>query len=64
MDKSIGYAELRSWLMRVVVALLLIPASAYAQGPRTVTGTVTDESGEPLIGATVKAEGKIGRAHV
>ena len=32
MDKSIGYAELRSWLMRVVVALLLIPASAYAQG--------------------------------
>lgn len=57
MDKSIGYAELRSWLMRVVVALLLIPASAYAQGPRTVTGTVTDESGEPLIGATVKAEG-------
>lgn len=58
MDKAIGYAESRSWLLGVILSILLIPVSAYAQNQRTVTGTVMDESGEPLIGASVKVVGE------
>lgn len=57
-NKSIGYAVLRSWLLGFIISILLIPASAYAQTQRTVTGTVINETGEPLIGATVKVVGK------
>ena len=57
-NKAIGYAELRSWLLRFIISILLIPASTYAQTQRTVTGTVIDETGEPLIGATVKVVGE------
>ena len=39
-----------------VVALLLMAVVAQAQG-QTVKGTVLDEVGEPMIGATVKAVG-------
>lgn len=39
-----------------VVALLLMAVVAHAQG-QTVKGTVLDENGEPMIGATVKAVG-------
>ena len=39
-----------------VVALLLMAVVAQAQG-QTVKGTVLDENGEPMIGATVKAVG-------
>ena len=39
-----------------VVALLLMAVVAQAQG-QTVKGTVLDEAGEPMIGATVKAVG-------
>ena len=58
MDKAKGNAGLRSWLLGLIVSLLLIPASAYAQNQRTVTGTVIDETGEPLIGATVQVVGE------
>ena len=58
MDKAIGYAESRSWLLGVILSILLIPVSVYAQNPRTVTGTVSDETGEPLIGASVKVVGE------
>lgn len=59
MNKKIGYAESsRSWLLRIVLAILLIPVSAYAQNQRTVTGTVVDETGEPLIGASVAIVGE------
>lgn len=58
MDKAIGNAEIRSWLLGLIVSILLLPVSAYAQTQRTVTGTVIDETGEPLIGATVKVVGE------
>ena len=35
--------------------LCLFPMGALAQG--TVKGTVNDEAGEPIIGATVKVQG-------
>jgi iron complex outermembrane receptor protein len=38
--------------------MLLLPVSAFAQNQRTVTGTVSDETGEFLIGATVKVVGE------
>lgn len=44
--------------MGILFSILLIPVSAYAQIQRTVTGTVIDESGDPLIGATVKVVGE------
>ena len=57
MDKAIGNAGIRNWLFGLIVSLFLIPVSAYAQTQRTVTGTVIDETKEPLIGATVKVVG-------
>lgn len=40
-----------------MLAILLMPFGAYAQSGRTVTGTVTDEMGEPLIGVSVTIPG-------
>lgn len=40
--------------MGVLFSILLLPASVYAQTQRTVTGTVVDEMGESIIGASVK----------
>src|SRR3712207_5086534 len=57
MNKTISASEIRGWLLGLLI-LLLIPASAFAQNQRTVTGTVSDETGEPLIGATVKVVGQ------
>lgn len=54
MDKATFATEWRNRLLWVLLAILLIPVSALAQNQRTVTGTVSDESGEPLIGATVR----------
>lgn len=58
MKKAIRHAEIRSRLLGILFSILLIPVSAYAQTRRTVTGTVIDEIGEPLIGATVKVVGE------
>ena len=41
-------------LMGLILSLLLLPVSAIAQKTSTVSGTVFDEKGEPLIGASVK----------
>lgn len=58
MNNTIGHVEIRGVLLRLLFSILLIPVSAYAQNQKTVTGTVIDETGEPLIGATVKVVGK------
>ncbi len=58
MYKATGYAGSRIWWLGLILAILLIPVSAYAQNPRTVTGTVVDETGEPLIGASVRVVGE------
>ena len=58
MDKAIGYAGLRRLLLGLLLSVLLLPVSAFAQNQRTVTGTVIDETGEPLIGASVKVVGE------
>ena len=42
-------------LLLLMVAMMLTGAYAWA-APFSVTGTVTDETGEPLIGVSVKAE--------
>ena len=39
------------------IAMALAPVAAIAQG-QTVKGTVLDESGEPVIGATIQIEGQ------
>lgn len=57
MNKSIGATRIRSRLLGLFLAILFIPVSAFAQSQRTVTGTVSDETGEPLIGATVQIVG-------
>ncbi|RBL92519.1 SusC/RagA family TonB-linked outer membrane protein [Chitinophaga flava] len=44
-------------LLLVVASMLLIAASLLAQNQRTVTGRVTDESGNPLPGVTVSLPG-------
>lgn len=44
-------------LTAMMLAILLLPFGAYAQSGRTVTGTVTDETGEPLIGVSVTIPG-------
>lgn len=58
MKKAIGNAGIRSWLLGLLVSVLLLPVTAYAQTQRTVTGTVYDETGEPLIGVSVKVTGE------
>jgi iron complex outermembrane receptor protein len=44
------------WLCMVVL-MMLIPCVMWAQNAKKVTGTVLDETGEPLIGATVMEVG-------
>lgn len=58
MKTAVRAAELRRLLLGLMLSILLIPASALAQNQRTVTGTVIDETGEPLIGASVKVAGE------
>lgn len=41
----------RSWCL--MFFLMFLPASVLAQNAKKVTGTVIDETGEALIGATV-----------
>ena len=38
----------------MICALLVITLTTAAQGTKKITGIITDETGEPLIGATVK----------
>lgn len=57
MKKEIDSAPMPWWLRPLLLALLLTAVQTFAQSPRTVSGTVTDENSEPLIGATVKVAG-------
>ena len=41
----------------LLLMMLLIASGANAQNKRKITGTVTDESGEPIIGASVMLKG-------
>lgn len=50
-----GAIDVKIRLARLILAFLLLPASVYAQTQKTITGTVIDELGESVIGATVKA---------
>ena len=43
-----------------VMLILLLPATVWAQAARTVSGTVSDELGEPLIGVSVTLPGRTG----
>ncbi|MCC8170199.1 MAG: TonB-dependent receptor [Parabacteroides sp.] len=45
----------RLWML--MLAVLCMPVAAWAQTQRTVTGTVCDETGEPLIGVSVQVVG-------
>ena len=46
-------------LLTAVLLLLAAPAMSYAQAGRAVSGTVTDASGEPVIGAAVIIQGTL-----
>ena len=43
------------WIL--LAAVLLCPTDAFTQNTRKITGTVSDDSGMPLIGATVQVVG-------
>ncbi len=58
MDKAKSHVETRARLLALLLAILLLPVSTLAQNHRTVTGTVSDENGEPLIGASVVVTGQ------
>lgn len=58
MNKAKCNTGLRSRLLGLVLSILLLPVSVYAQNLRTVAGTVSDETGEPLIGASVVVVGQ------
>lgn len=44
-------------LLAVLLAMVLTPLMGWAQAVRTITGTVVDEMGEPLIGVSVTVTG-------
>ena len=50
-----------SRLMLLVASLVMSTIASYAQSSFKVSGQVTDEEGEALIGVTVKVEG--GKKH-
>jgi len=43
--------------LSLLLSALLLTVSMWAQTGRTVTGTVTDDTGEPLIGASILVKG-------
>jgi TonB-linked SusC/RagA family outer membrane protein len=47
----------RLLMMGMTMAALLTPLQIFSQNLKTVKGTVLDENGEPLVGATVKVPG-------
>ena len=57
MNNTIGHVEIRGLLLRLLLSILLIPVSAYAQNQKTVTGTVIDETLKDEIRITVIATG-------
>ena len=57
MDTTVHAPATRARILSLLMVLLLLPAVVFAQNARTITGTVYDETGEPLIGASVKVTG-------
>ena len=51
------------WMLLLAAAMLIVSAPVLAQQRATVTGTVTDQSGQPVIGATVIEQGHHQRCH-
>ena len=47
----------RGWMLALTAMLIVFAPAAFAQSAPTVTGTVTDQSGQPVIGATVIEQG-------
>ena len=43
----------RGWMLALTAMLIVFAPAAFAQSAPTVTGTVTDQSGQPVIGATI-----------
>ena len=43
----------------MVLAIMVIPVVTFAQGTITVTGTVTDDTEQPVIGASVMVKGSL-----
>ncbi|HOK51855.1 MAG TPA: SusC/RagA family TonB-linked outer membrane protein, partial [Bacteroidales bacterium] len=58
MENNYYATRAMKWVLRMVVWLLLcIPATMYAQKSKTVSGTVKDVTGAPIVGATVMIKG-------
>ena len=49
--------NMRKLILTLFIILLISPVAIYAQQTKTVKGTVLDETGLPVIGATVKVNG-------
>ena len=47
----------RGWMLALTAMLIVFAPAAFAQSAPTVTGTVTDQSGQPVIGATIIEQG-------
>ena len=47
----------RGWMLVLAAMLTVFAPAAFAQSTPTVTGTVTDQSGLPVIGATIIEQG-------
>ena len=48
---------MRRFYLSIVLCALMAPLSVLAQTTKTISGTVTDSSGEPLIGASLMVAG-------
>lgn len=55
-ERETGLRRLAQSLLPIMMAMLL-PLMAAAQNSRTITGTVVDELGDPMIGVTVMESG-------
>ena len=49
--------KINNLLSKCLLLAMMLGISSYAMAQRTVTGTVTDESGEAVISATVQVKG-------
>lgn len=52
--------QLKKRTVSMVLFFLMLVANAFAQGGINITGTVVDDNGEPVIGASVVLKGKAG----
>jgi TonB-linked SusC/RagA family outer membrane protein len=50
--------RMNRWLIAAIAAAALLPATALAQDRGTIQGSVSDETGRPLVGAQVQVVGE------